>query len=113
VRRAVNASDALIEDACATAWVQLMRAQPDRGPTLFGWLRTTAIREAYRLSNVQRRDAALEELVSSNGGCESWPDGWEALIADDRDPDRQLEAQRALRDVGALQQRQLRYLAVH
>ncbi len=112
VRRAVNAPDALIEDACATAWVQLMRAQPDRGPTLFGWLRTTAIREAYRLSSVQRRDAALEELVSPNGDCESRPDGWEALIADDHDPDSHLEALRALRALASLPERERRYLAL-
>jgi RNA polymerase sigma factor (sigma-70 family) len=49
VRHRIYGSDALIEDACAFAWLQLMRHQPDRGPTLFAWLRTVAVREAYRL----------------------------------------------------------------
>ena len=46
VRHFVNADDAVIEDACSFAWLQLMRHQPDRGPTLFAWLRTVAVREA-------------------------------------------------------------------
>lgn len=47
--RIYGSSDALIEDACAFAWLQLIRHQPDRGPTLFAWLRTVSVREAYRL----------------------------------------------------------------
>ncbi len=111
VRRAVNAPDALIEDACATAWVQLIRTQPDRGPTLFGWLRTTAIREAYHLSGVQRRDAALEDLVPLRGG-EEGSDGWETLIADGRDLDTHFKAKRALQVLAQLPERQRRYLAL-
>jgi RNA polymerase sigma factor (sigma-70 family) len=49
VRSRIYGSDALVEDACAFAWLQLMRHQPDRGPTVFAWLRTVAVREAYRL----------------------------------------------------------------
>jgi RNA polymerase sigma factor (sigma-70 family) len=49
VRYRIYGSDALVEDACSFAWLQLMRHQPDRGPTLFAWLRTVAVREAYRL----------------------------------------------------------------
>ena len=47
VGRVVHASDALIEDACAIAWLQLIRTQPERTARLFGWLRTVAIHEAY------------------------------------------------------------------
>jgi RNA polymerase sigma factor (sigma-70 family) len=49
VRSRIYGSDALIEDACSFAWLQLLRRQPDRGPTLFAWLRTVAVHEAYRL----------------------------------------------------------------
>ena len=49
VRSRIYGSDALIEDACAFAWLQLIRHQPDRGPTLVAWLRPVAIREADRL----------------------------------------------------------------
>ena len=58
VRRAVNASGELVEDACQSAWLILLRRQPERGPMLFGWLRTVAIHEAYRLSRAERRDCA-------------------------------------------------------
>jgi RNA polymerase sigma factor (sigma-70 family) len=48
VRHHVNTSDTVIEDACSFAWLQLMRRQPNRD-TVFAWLRTVAIREAWRL----------------------------------------------------------------
>jgi RNA polymerase sigma factor (sigma-70 family) len=48
VRHHVNTSDAVIEDACSFAWLQLMRRQPNRD-TVFAWLRTVATREAWRL----------------------------------------------------------------
>lgn len=48
MRSHVVAPDALIEDACSTAWEQFMRYQRERGEKLFGWLRTVAIREAWR-----------------------------------------------------------------
>jgi RNA polymerase sigma factor (sigma-70 family) len=60
VRHFVNADDTIIEDACAFAWLQLMRHQPDRGPTLFAWLRTVAIREAWRLYERDTREPSLE-----------------------------------------------------
>src|SRR3954470_14753985 len=63
VARVVNAPAALVEDACQTAWLVLLRRQPDRGPTLFGWLRTVAVHEAYRLSREERRHARLEALA--------------------------------------------------
>lgn len=55
-----NVSDAVVEDACSFAWLQLMRTQPERGDTLFAWLRTVAVREAWRLSRRERRDGRLE-----------------------------------------------------
>ena len=62
VRRAVRASDALVEDACGFAWEQLFACQPERQEKLFGWLRTVAVREAWRLSSVERRPARWEQL---------------------------------------------------
>lgn len=63
VARSVNASRELIEDACQTAWLILLCHQPKRD-RVFGWLRTVAIREAYRLSGVECRDARLDAPVS-------------------------------------------------
>jgi DNA-directed RNA polymerase specialized sigma24 family protein len=67
VARVVNAPAALVEDACQAAWLILLRRQPDRGPTLFGWLRTVAVHEAYRLSREDRRHAWLEDLAERGG----------------------------------------------
>ena len=46
---AVQADPALIEDACARAWEQLIHHQPQRTERIFAWLRTVAIREAWAL----------------------------------------------------------------
>lgn len=108
VRRIVNAPDALIEDACSTAWMQLIRTQPDRGPALFAWLRTVAVHEAYTLSQKQRRDAWLEELP----GDHSVGEGWEGLVQDPVDPDTHLEARGALSLLASLRPRQRDYLSL-
>jgi DNA-directed RNA polymerase specialized sigma24 family protein len=63
VTHVVRAPHELIEDACQTAWMKLLRHQPDRR-TVFGWLRTVAVHEAYSLSRLSRRDARLELLRS-------------------------------------------------
>jgi DNA-directed RNA polymerase specialized sigma24 family protein len=94
VGRVVNAPAALVEDACQTAWLVLLRRQPDRGPTLFGWLRTVAVHEAYRLSRVDRRHAQLEDLVE--GG------EWEAFVGGGPSLEDAIEARRALAVLAAL-----------
>jgi RNA polymerase sigma factor (sigma-70 family) len=53
VRMKVNTTDDNLDDACAFAWMQLVRRQPRRD-TVFGWLRTVAIREAIRLDRAER-----------------------------------------------------------
>jgi DNA-directed RNA polymerase specialized sigma24 family protein len=50
VRSRVYAHPADIEDACAFAWVQFMRYQPDRDRRWQAWLIRTAKREAWRLN---------------------------------------------------------------
>jgi len=112
VKRAVSAPEALIEDACQFAWTQLIRTQPERGPRVFGWLRTVAIHGAYRLSRTQRRDTALEELAAPEGNGGSSPDGWEALIEGRVDLDSHLEAKRGLSVIASLPERQRRYLTL-
>jgi DNA-directed RNA polymerase specialized sigma24 family protein len=98
VAHAVNAPRELIEDACQTAWTILLRRQPDRD-TIFGWLRTVAIHEAYRLSAVDRRDARLEHLRPESGD-------WQDVTADPRSLEDALEALEALRALGSLPERQ-------
>lgn len=106
VRGAVRAPEAVVEDACANAWAILLRRQPERTDRLFGWLRTVAIREAYRLSRDQRRTTPLEDLGCAGG------DGWDAFVADRRSLDDTIEARRALRVLADLPERQRRTLAL-
>lgn len=49
VRRRVNTSPDIVEDACAFAWMQFVRYQPDRKRSWRGWLVTVAEREAWSL----------------------------------------------------------------
>jgi RNA polymerase sigma factor (sigma-70 family) len=99
-------SSDLIEDACQQAWLILLRHQPDRGPTLFAWLVTVAVREGYRLSRIHRRERSLESAITANG------EGDAPLV--DRLTasgclDESLEARRALRALAALPERQRRF----
>jgi DNA-binding NarL/FixJ family response regulator len=59
VVRAVRTSSANVEDACAFAWLQLLRCQSAREHA-FSWLCTTAIREAVKLDRRGKRTASLE-----------------------------------------------------
>jgi RNA polymerase sigma factor (sigma-70 family) len=98
VRGVVNGPDALIEDACSFAWMQLVRCQPQR-ETVFPWLTKVAAREAWRLSRRERREAHLEELP-------------EAAVRRDPTAERELAARDALAALAALPERQRRYLTL-
>jgi DNA-directed RNA polymerase specialized sigma24 family protein len=100
----VRAPRELIEDACQTACVKLLRHQPERR-TVFGWLKTVAIHEAYRLSRLSRRDDRLELLES--GGLD-----WGDTIADSRTLDDAVETLEALRTLASLPDRQRQDLAL-
>ena len=99
VSRVVSAPAALIEDACQTTLAILLRRQPDRGERLFGWLRTVAIHEAYRLSRQQRREERLEELRCEDGD-------WDAILATRFRLGDAIEARRALQALASLPDRQ-------
>jgi len=58
----VFTSDAVIDDACSTAWMILLRAQPRRD-TVLAWLTVVARREAIRLHHSAQREPALEETT--------------------------------------------------
>jgi RNA polymerase sigma factor (sigma-70 family) len=71
VRGGVRAPHATIEDACQTAWGQLMDHREHVGmDAALPWLARTAVREARRLSRQDGRSASLEAF----GGDE--PDPW-------------------------------------
>jgi RNA polymerase sigma factor (sigma-70 family) len=94
VARSVNASDELIEDACQSAWVTLLRCQPDRSPALFAWLRTVAVHQAYRLSHQERRTVLLQDVAGD--------DQWDALLGLSQPLEDAIEARRALETLAAL-----------
>jgi RNA polymerase sigma factor (sigma-70 family) len=54
VARAVGTSAANVADACAIAWGQFLRYQPDRDRNWRGWLYRVATREAARLHRADR-----------------------------------------------------------
>lgn len=100
VRRSINASPELIEDACQNAWVILLRSEP-RLETLYPWLRTVAHHEALRLIREQRR---------------AWPTPDETLCAMAEIGTRatlelQIDAREALVTIASIPHRQGRILA--
>lgn len=99
VRRQVNLPVDLIEDACQAAWTILLRRQPDRSPTLFAWVRTVAIHEAYALSRVHLREFQCDKQLARFAAHDPLPD--------------QLEARRALRALASLPSRQRRFATLN
>jgi DNA-directed RNA polymerase specialized sigma24 family protein len=65
--RTVEASRDIIEDACAHAWAQFLRYQPDRDQNWRGWLFRTAQREAWRLSRERWQTYEYREQIDVPG----------------------------------------------
>jgi RNA polymerase sigma factor (sigma-70 family) len=110
VRRDTGATEALVEDACCFAWLQLLRYQPER-ERVAGWLRVVARHEAYRLMRKDPHLEPLDELVGQEEG------GGSLCLADmvpgDFDLERAVEARQALRALAGLRWRRRRVLALH
>jgi DNA-directed RNA polymerase specialized sigma24 family protein len=100
VRSLVCAADEDVHDACAFAWMQFLRRQPDR-EMAFNWLVKVATREAWRLARRDRRDARLEDLAV---------DSCAALGRDTLDD--AMAARDALELLASLPDRPRRYLAL-
>ena len=109
VRRQTGAPDAVVEDACAFAWMQLLRCQPERRPELPGWLRVVAVRQAVRLMARERRELPL--------ACPREDGAPEPLEPDGGDDQDLLRAREVLGAVAALPERKRRifglFLAGH
>lgn len=100
VRSAIYGPDALIEDACSYAWLQLVRAKPN--PASFGWLYTVAIRQAWELSRRAIRECHLDDLD------DVLPD-----VRRGAELDQTVEANEALVLLAGLPDRQRCYLTLH
>jgi RNA polymerase sigma factor (sigma-70 family) len=101
VSRAVNADRALIEDACAFAWRQLLETQPERGERIYGWLRQVALREAWRLARRETREQRLDGLRGRV---------WDEEFAAEIGLEEQVRAREALRALTRLHPHERRYM---
>ena len=103
VQHAINVPRHVAEDACAFAWVQLLRTQPER-EAIFAWLRVVATREALRLIKAQGRVAPFEEDPAEPEAAHV-----------DKGPDVQLalEAREILAQIAALSDQQVRIFSLH
>jgi RNA polymerase sigma factor (sigma-70 family) len=103
VGRAVRADPALIEDACARAWEQLIRHQPQRTERIFAWLRTVAIREAWALARKEQREVGPgNDDPREHAARRPAPLGVDAALA----------TRAALEALAALGERERRYLTL-
>ena len=106
VRSQVRACDAVIDDACQTAWIQLLGHDGQvRSSSVLAWLATTAIHEAFRLLRRSGRDVSLE-LASLQT-----PALIEAAVAPG--PEEALEMRERLDSLRRLPERQQRMLWLH
>ncbi len=101
VSRQASAPAVVIEDACAFAWLQLLRYQPQRD-NIVAWLVTVAVREAWKLSRRQRAEISAEVEAS---------DAYAHLEHTGATLDDQVAAREALRAVAELPERQRHLLA--
>ena len=104
VGRAANAPEAIVEEACAFAWLRLIECQPERTERIFAWLRTVAIHEAWRMARRERVAMRLDQRWAGGGGFEV-----HELVADERASlEARLDALDALELAGTLPPRQRR-----
>ena len=101
VRCAVTGSPEMIEDACAYAWEQFIRRQPERSYPV-AWLKVTAIRYAIDERQRARREVALEDVRDSD----DWRDPATTVV------EETAEAREALAKVAALPERRRRVFAL-
>src|SRR5215218_9388658 len=104
VGRAVNAPEAIVEEACAFAWQRLIECQPERTERIFAWLRKVAIHEVWRLARRERVAGRLDEPSANGRGLQL-----HELVSDERASlETRLDALDALALARALPPRQRR-----
>jgi RNA polymerase sigma factor (sigma-70 family) len=110
VARRVRAPEAVIEDACAFAWLQLLRCQPRRD-TALAWLRAVAVHEAWRLARQQRTEAAIDTTADPARERDTSRELAVATLVElGATLEQRLDAREALRALAALPDRQRRAL---
>jgi DNA-directed RNA polymerase specialized sigma24 family protein len=85
--RRLGGSQDVAEEACAFAWLQLLRCQPDR-EAVVGWLRVVARNEGLRLLRISRREPSLEDKPAQRTDPRSGePLDWPELLPAREDTD--------------------------
>jgi RNA polymerase sigma factor (sigma-70 family) len=79
VAATVRTSPVNAEDACAFAWLQLLRRRPSAA-VAFAWLCTTAIREAVKLQRRTAQTVDLDQVEEVSPDPHSRPKGQLELI---------------------------------
>jgi RNA polymerase sigma factor (sigma-70 family) len=74
IGRDVRTSSHVVEDACAFAWMQFLKHQPDRRREWKAWLVVTARREAWRLSRERNRTVRLDVRPDASAAGREFPD---------------------------------------
>ena len=113
-RHRLRCSEPLAEDACAHAWLQLCRSQPDRTKNLPGWLRVVALHQGLRLLRLAAREPLAEDVWSHDPGAEGRGRPVPAAERAEAPVDVELavEAREALRALAGLRWRRRRVLAL-
>jgi RNA polymerase sigma factor (sigma-70 family) len=110
--RRFGGSQELAEDACAFAWLQLLRCQPDR-EAVVGWLRVVARNEGYRLLRISRREPFLEDRPQPRrDAANGEPLDWQQLLPAAVDTELAVEARELLRALAGLRWHQRAVLAL-
>jgi hypothetical protein len=113
-RHRLRCSEALAEDACAHAWLQLCRTQPERTQNLPGWLRVVALHEGLRLLRLAGREPLAEEITGEEHGPEAGgrPVPLAERVEAPVEVELAVEAREALRALAGLRWRRRRVLAL-
>jgi RNA polymerase sigma factor (sigma-70 family) len=111
----LQCSEALAEDACAHARLQLFRTQPERTDSLPGWLRVVALHEGFRLLRKGSRELSAEDVCrqerqEDGGGGKPVP--LEEILEAPVDVELAVEAREALHALAGLRWRQRRVLGL-
>ncbi len=76
VRFSIRAPEATVEDACQSAWERLVgHRERVHAAGALEWVERTALREAARLVNRERRTLSLEQLIEQDGEGVGGPSG--------------------------------------
>ena len=111
-RLAVRAPEALIEDACQLAWMQLLLYQPEPRENALAWLTVVARNEAYRLARDYQRALPASSVTTTDDEGRTTEFDPDLAPGPERDPLLGHDAQEALAALAELKPSQRAALAL-